>query len=127
MRKLLHISFAVIYLLLTTGFTLTFHYCGGEISDISVVRTAGDEDPCGCNGAMCQVSCCKDETVTVKLADYHSPVLSQIFKISDYSSTEYSDTFTTQPFSEHENFYYIIVLADSNPPPIYISNCSFLN
>ena len=126
MKKLLHISFAVIYLLLTTGFTLTFHYCGGEISDISVVRTAGDEDPCGCSGSMCQSSCCEDESVTVKVADYHAPVKSKIQNLTNQSSIDYADIFTTQRFSEVENLLIITVLPKSNPPPIFICNCAFL-
>lgn len=124
MKKLLHISFAIFYLVLTTGFTLTVHYCGGEISDVSVARSAEVEDPCG---SMCETSCCKDESIIVKLTDYHAPAQSQIIKISDYASEDYSNIFAAQLLSERENFYPLVFIVNSNPPPIYISNCSFLN
>jgi hypothetical protein len=72
-KKLFQISFAIIYLFLTTGFTITLHYCGGIVNNVSVVRTYGDKDPCGCDDNKCESSCCSDEIQTIKLIDSHKP------------------------------------------------------
>lgn len=126
MKKSLHISFAVLYLILTTGFTLTYHYCGGEVSDVSIVRNIGDEAPCGCNGVMCATSCCKDEIIAVKIVDYHSPVHSQIISLVDYTSLVYPDFPSFQLSGNHEHIFHQYYILNSNPPPLYINNCAFL-
>lgn len=125
MKKIFNISFALVYLFLTTGFTITIHYCGGMVSDVSIVRTSGDQDPCGCDNS-CGDSCCKDEVHAVKIADSHKSeakfnqnsfelilaILDSEFFTLDFNSSSKQQT---------NNSY-----SDSSPPNIYLKNCSFL-
>lgn len=125
MKKVFNISFALVYLFLTTGFTITIHYCGGIVSDVSIVRTYGDKDPCGCDNS-CGDSCCKDEVQSIKIADSHKSeakfnqnsfeliiaVLNPAFFTFDVNSI----------YNEQTNSFY----TDTSPPPIYLQNCSFL-
>jgi hypothetical protein len=95
------------------------------VSDVSVVRTYGDQDPCGCDNS-CADSCCKDEVQSIKIADSHKSeakfdqnsfhsilaVLDSEFFAFDTNSDR------NQPIL---NFY-----SDTSPPSLYLQNCSFL-
>ena len=54
MKRFRHIIIAGILLFTTTGFTITKHYCGGNLIDVAINATP---DPC------CDISagCCSDE------------------------------------------------------------------
>ena len=125
MKRVFQISFAIIYLFLTTGFTITLHYCGGMISDVSVVRTYGDQDPCGCDDS-CGNSCCQDEVHTIKIADSHK--FETKFNQNSFEliiAVLDSGIFLTHDFNVNfisNNIFY----NDSSPPDLYIYNCSFL-
>ncbi len=125
MKRVFQISFAIVYLFLTTGFTITAHYCGGIVSDVSVVRTYGDKDPCGCEDS-CDDSCCQDEVHTIKIADSHK------FE-TKFNQTSFELIITGSDsgiFLTHDfNVNFIsnnITYNDSSPPDLYINNCSFL-
>lgn len=125
MKKVIQISFAIVYLFLTTGFTITVHNCGGMLSDVSIVRTYGDQDPCGCDNS-CGDSCCNNEVQTIKLADSHKSeakfnqnsfeLVVAIFHLEDVSP--YNNTKTE--FSSNHFF------GDPGPPSLYLYNCTFL-
>ncbi|MDQ7816732.1 MAG: hypothetical protein RDU14_06855 [Melioribacteraceae bacterium] len=125
MKKIIQISFAVVYLFLTTGFTVTLHFCGGEISDVSIVRTHGDEDPCGCDSS-CGDTCCTDDVTTIKLSDSHKSeakfvqnsfeLLVTFFHVENFPNTGNNEI----------NFSTNHIHSDSDPPPLYLYNCTFL-
>ncbi len=58
---------AVIYLAVSTGFTVNFHYCFGQFESASL------GNPTTCSGGKMKVtrSCCKTEHVTVSVKDKH--------------------------------------------------------
>lgn len=126
MRKTINILFAAIYFFVTTGFTVTLHYCGGEVSNISIVRTYGDKDPCGCDSNSCKDSCCKDEIHTIKLADSHKSEAkfvqnSFLYLIAFY----YVDNYSVQQKSASElNISH--QHGDAGPLCLFLYNSSFL-
>jgi len=124
-KKIIQISFAVIYFFLTTGFTVTLHFCGGEVSDVSIVRTHGDEDPCGCEPTSCMDSCCLDDVTTIKLSDSHKSEAkfepnSFQFVIALIPSEDLSGYKTVTDISSDQ------IVCDSGPPDLFLQNCSFL-
>jgi len=124
-KKLIHILFAVIYLFITMGLTITAHYCGGEIESISLSRTLNDEDPCGECETSCCDPCCEDEIQTIKLTDQHTfeakfkqePVKVILAFINQVSSRD--------SFSNHIHFFSGNELL-LNSPPVNILNCTLL-
>jgi hypothetical protein len=65
LRKFLNMLVLALLLVSTTGFSVSRHYCGNKLVDISVDKKA---DPC-CNDS----DCCHTETVFVKLNDDFTP------------------------------------------------------
>lgn len=124
-KKIFQILFAIAYFFLTTGFTITSHFCSGELSNISVVRTSGDEDPCGCDANSCRDSCCKDQIQTVKLDDSHK------FEVKfNQNSFEFVVAIfhleCASPFNHISDFHFNLKTGDSSPPSLYLHNCSLL-
>ncbi len=125
-KKISQILFVITYFFLTTGFTITIHFCSGELSNISIVRTSGEEDPCGCEPNSCEDSCCKDQIQTIKLTDSHkseakfnqnsfefSFILNPVVNVSSIGYNK--------PHSINTHF-----TTDSSPPSLYLFNCIFL-
>lgn len=125
MKKVFNISFALVYLFLTTGFTITIHYCGGIVSDVSIVRTYGDKDPCGCE-SPCEFSCCKDNIHNIKVSDSHKSeakfnqnIIAYVVKVVSFESSNDNDYNKIEFFANHLG-------CNSGPPNVYLYNCSFL-
>ena len=88
MKRIIAISFFLIYVATAFGIGIDIHYCKGKISTISVIGLGNGT--CGCKGKMGK-DCCKDEVHFYK-ADNHktqniaSPVISlEIVKPHLYS------------------------------------------
>lgn len=126
MKKLLHILFAAVYLFLTTGLTITAHYCGGEIESVSLLRTLDDKDPCDCNESSCCVPCCEDEVQTVKITDQHTFEAKFKQNLFEVVLTVNLEESTENSFSNHKHFFNGNELLLLNSPPTHIQNCSFL-
>ena len=58
MKKLIHIGLALLLLISTTGVSISKHYCGNILHDVSISAQA---DSCG-DGMEMPVDCCKDIT-----------------------------------------------------------------
>ncbi len=74
-RKISHITIVFLLLLLTTGITISKHYCGNKLVDVVVMagtahNCAGDDGTCDMDG------CCHNENhVFQLLEDYTSPLV----------------------------------------------------
>jgi hypothetical protein len=69
LKRFAHIILVVFMLISTVGFSITRHFCGGELVD---VRLAKDIDPC------CDMpdNCCHNESESFQLdEDYKTPIL----------------------------------------------------
>ena len=70
MKKFIHILIAGLFLFTTTGFTITKHYCGGNLVDVAINATP--EACCDVN----EGGCCTDESETFQLKENVTPVQS---------------------------------------------------
>ena len=73
LKKILAISFAFVYLLISSGLLLEVHHCMGRIADagLTIFKSHSDDDKCGkCGMDKGKESehCCKDEYKQVKIA-----------------------------------------------------------
>ncbi|UYQ91644.1 hypothetical protein MKQ68_16265 [Chitinophaga horti] len=71
MKKLLTIFIAVLYVAITSGFTVNVHYCMGKVA--SVKLHAEDDDACGKCGrpGTKGADCCKDVHKFLKVDQSH--------------------------------------------------------
>ncbi len=126
MRKIINILFAALYLFLTTGFTVTLHFCGGVVNNISFVRTYGDKDPCGCGKSACENPCCKDEVQTIKLSDTHK--FEAKFNQNSFEliiALVHSENFLPNSYN-NLNIVNTNSYTDSSPPELYLYNRTLL-
>jgi len=69
MKRFSILSFALFYLLVSSGLALNIHYCGGEMVDLKIFTEV--EHECCSEGNTCHQettrSCCDDETILVQL------------------------------------------------------------
>lgn len=69
MKKSLIILFASFYLMLASGLSISLHYCGGKLKDISLFSN-GNEDGC-CGTKKKSKGCCNEKTAFIKVKDNH--------------------------------------------------------
>jgi hypothetical protein len=128
MKKFLVAIFAVFYLVISSGFTLHFHYCMGKPAGWGLFPL--DKDKCGICGMHKRNSkgCCKDENKTVKLTFDQKVSDNNIVKIQQLAQVapaplvaEYSSALFQPDYRELNNL---------SPPhlrsvPVFIYNCNF--
>ncbi|MCK7557044.1 hypothetical protein MKQ70_19345 [Chitinophaga sedimenti] len=72
MKKLLTIFIAVLYVAITSGFTVNVHYCMGEIASVKFHNADDDAcNKCGKPGAKGGGDCCKDVHKFLKVDQSH--------------------------------------------------------
>lgn len=67
MKKMLTICFAVLYTLITSGFTVNVHYCMGELASIDLHES--HDEGCSKCGMPVKGDCCQDEAKWLKVDD----------------------------------------------------------
>lgn len=74
-RQISHIAIATLLVILTAGFSISKHYCGGMLVEVSVF--AGSVAGCQESGNACTMDgCCHNEQLVVQLEDtYNTPVV----------------------------------------------------
>ena len=68
MKRKISILFLLVYMSALTGWSADIHYCGNDISSISLFSKHIDKDCC-CNRMKCD--CCSDHKVLTKLHKAH--------------------------------------------------------
>lgn len=58
-----------VYLVLSTGFTINAHYCGGNLQSVSFFQVAKDCNKCGTKKMK---GCCKDISQSFQIDDDHN-------------------------------------------------------
>lgn len=95
------------------------------VSDVSIVRTYGDKDPCGCDNS-CGDSCCKDDVQTIKVEDSHKSEA----KFNQNSSELIIAILDSEIPSSQNNIIpqksRNIFCDNFTPPDLYLNNCSLL-
>ncbi|MGX5817591.1 HYC_CC_PP family protein [Chitinophaga lutea] len=69
MKKITVICIAVLYTLITSGFSVNVHYCMGRLASVDL-HDSHDEG-CGVCGMPVKGKCCKDEAHFLKLDNLH--------------------------------------------------------
>jgi len=114
----------LVYFTVSTGFSLSIHYCMDRFSSAEIGRSANDKcDKCGMHK---RGGCCRDVVKVVKLETSHivSQIASPAFSIlpAQLITTEYLLT----PFENSQEYTASI---DHGPPPgdpdVQVRNCVF--
>lgn len=76
-RKIGHIAISALFLLLTLGFTVSRHYCGGAL--VHVALFSDEASSCSEGGMTCEADgCCQDEHQVFQLdEDYAAPAVQE--------------------------------------------------
>ncbi|WP_111599942.1 HYC_CC_PP family protein [Chitinophaga skermanii] len=76
MKKLLTILIAVLYTIITSGFTVNVHYCMGKIAEVKLQEPK--HASCNkCGRADGKSNCCKHEVKYLKMANEHQVAKTQ--------------------------------------------------
>ena len=129
MKKLLITVLAVFYLGTSSGATVHFHYCMGELIEwgLSDDSSEGENDcsNCGMKKGVYE-NCCKDQKQELKIKDSQKAPLS-IFqaKIFAMEPVIYPilQVKALPPFSEHYSFNNSV--PRTGKTPVFIRNCNF--
>ena len=79
-KRITHILTAILLLVTTMGFSVSTHYCGSSLIEISINSVA---EPC-CSG-MANSGCCHDETEYFQFdEDFVSSIVIEDIQISDF-------------------------------------------
>ncbi len=129
MKKLLLLTILFLYLVPSIGITVSAHFCGSNITWISV-NFKHDDHKCACGSKKMKTDCCKDEVAFIKLDNEQ--------RHSAYDFNTNAPTFIAL-IPHQTNTFYGILLTGSNPiqvmclpppdnikNPIFIRNCTFL-
>ncbi|WP_423127562.1 HYC_CC_PP family protein [Gaoshiqia sp. Z1-71] len=75
LRKISHITLMLLLLVLTAGFTVSRHYCGDSLMDVTFF--SGSATSCDESGMTCSSDdCCHDESQVFQLDhQYTSPII----------------------------------------------------
>ena len=124
MKKILTISFLLLYVTLSVGLNILVHTCGSESEALLVTSNAND--PCVCaNEVPMEDMCCKTELKTVKLDDSQKATFSSIQETLQCLQEILVSNNTLFEF-EYSSFS---IQIDTSPPPnrnFQISNSVFL-
>lgn len=108
LRKIVHIVFALLLVVATTGFTISKHYCGNQLLSVSIFKV----DHCKCGGPCKN---CHTNIKVVKVTDNFS-ASEKIFHrapISSFALLVYNNEILT--LSQQVNISDFFVSKD--PPP----------
>jgi len=113
MKKVLAIVTLLVYFVVSTGFTLSFHYCMDKFSSIGIGYS--DSHKCGTCGMDIDGGCCHDVVKVVKLtADY----MAQNHIDADFQLALPPVTETAYLFIPLQNFSNIEAPVAHAPPPL---------
>nr|WP_320058261.1 hypothetical protein [uncultured Bacteroides sp.] len=127
MRKHLLTIFMLLYIVVSSGITINYHYCMGKLADVSLWQEA----VCPACGMKHDThKCCSTDTKLIKLS------LDQ--EVAHLSITDFVPSVTTLLFDISEwnsllapEQYSIAYIPQKSPPdcssvPLFIHNCTFL-
>lgn len=73
-KRIFIIILGVLYLNVSVGIGIQFHYCMGELVSMALGHHADHEKNCGdCGMDVKENTCCKDESLLIKVYDGHHP------------------------------------------------------
>lgn len=128
MKKMLVICLAVLYTLITSGFTVNVHYCMGELASIDM----HDSHDSGCPkcGMPKKGDCCQDEAHFLKVSENHlaaqalGDITASIIAVPVSLQPAWLQPLTSRPV--------LHIWAPLHAPPLipavplYTTNCAYL-
>jgi hypothetical protein len=124
MKRSIAISFSLVYLLLTAGFTMNIHYCLGKIESVSIIPVA---DNCCCDDTGMDMGCCGNETMIFQFSPEDQLVQSDnsVFKAPLLEIIEIASIRSI----DHEDHAKVTLKICNSPPPedipIWLKNSNF--
>ncbi|HVI45656.1 MAG TPA: hypothetical protein VM802_12335 [Chitinophaga sp.] len=128
MKRFLAIFFAMLYTLLTSGFSVNMHYCMGKLA--SVKLQSAPADMCGkCGKPTKGMDCCKNEFRFCKVTETHqaAKALQTDFQLS--TDLTLPVKVLSAPSLSSRTIPAFRYLHDPPEPPsnpIFLQNCTFL-
>jgi len=124
MKRILLLLVLLSYFLVSSGFTVSLHYCMDRLDSAEIGST--NEKKCSKCGMHKDGGCCKDEVVMVKLQTNHLPSTVLISDFSMPALPAFESYFLLAPL---QNFDASIISPESSPPPdegdVYLVNRVF--
>lgn len=130
MKKVTLIICLFFYLISTSGLAVNTHYCGGKLSNISIVFES--KSKCKCGAKKMNRNCCKDQKHFFKVKDAHKSSADLKLTFKNYAAPLFISTssslllFHQSPLSIKTNSSFIDVPPDVSLPPVYLLNSTFL-
>jgi hypothetical protein len=122
MKKSIIVLLALFYLIITSGLTISMHYCGGKLKEISFFSTGNEEGCCGSKKKS--KGCCNDKSAFIKVKDNHhashllkSPAPSSKLLI-DVALPVFQYNFSKRDMSE--------IVLNYHAPPVWYDNPIYL-
>jgi len=125
LKRISTILLSIVYLVLVTGISLNFHYCGGKLKSIAIQSKA---EACCCGGDEMESNCCNNKQLLIQFHTDQKLIVSNkiSFELSEYIEIERPELKIENLLqSTTQNFLFF----DIPPPPkiaIWKSNCSYL-
>ena len=115
-RKAGHIAITVLLLILTMGFTVSRHYCGDRLVDVSL--SSGFHDSCPGSGTPCPMDhCCRNEHQVYQMnEEYTSSVVLDHLPFFQVMLAVYIPDQLTPSTGQQEGINHFSP-AESPPPP----------
>lgn len=118
-RKVLHIIFAVLILISSTGFTINMHYCHDQLIDMALLAPADsccDTEEDGANQSKESCPGCQEESIVVEPGDdYEVPVIAFNFE-NDHQSSLFLTSILLHSFLLDEPLKYEVPWYKKPPP-----------
>jgi hypothetical protein len=92
MKKSVIILLTICYFIVTTGFAINIHYCGGKLKEISLTQS----EECCCGSKKKAKGCCDEKTIVCKIKDNQKTAPKTI--IPTISSKEITAVYTLLNF-----------------------------
>ena len=127
MKKIAAIFLVFLYLIPSVGFSMDLHFCGGNVTGVSIQK-ALDKD-CVC-GKKASSKCCKEVHVEVKLDDSQKVASSLIVSKKVNEIKLFRNAFQTSEsltiIKINSTVYYPLSFQVSLNKPVYIINSALL-
>ena len=130
MRRFLAFILIFLYVGVSTGVAINYHYCMNKLAEVSLVMTDQHDSCSNCGSGDSKDGCCSDEVKAMRIS-IDQNLVEQInigANLSYVVAILYDMNFSllpTETTSDKITFYY------SSPPdvsrqPLFIRNCTFL-
>ncbi|MCB0408855.1 MAG: hypothetical protein KDD29_01475 [Flavobacteriales bacterium] len=121
MKKLLAIILSCIILVMSMGFTISSHICGGERVE-TVIGIANADVSCGMekedrtysNGERIKSNCCQDEFQLVKMEEDYTQQYDKVEFNKGFVAVLFTIVFDLFSSEASQEFFY----SDYSPPPL---------